>query len=134
MDSSLVNEISREWEAEDVPDPDFLFMRVHYRFLDQDGEPMPGAFRNRPDESGGMSVDWQKYSTPQETRARARDPSANIVIEFLAGAVRKIPNQTVVHTPDADRYNRAHTDIRGEKKRPVEIRERFMEVYRKVAL
>ena len=95
---------------------------------------MPGAFRNRPDESGGMSVDWQKYSTPQETRARARDPSANIVIEFLAGAVRKIPNQTVVHTPDADRYNRAHTDIRGEKKRPVEIRERFMEVYRKVAL
>ena len=133
MDSDVANEIEPKWEAEEIPDEDFLFMRVHEKFLDNEGEPIPKAFRNHPAGTGGMSVDWQEYSTPEETRARARQPAVNVVIELLTGAVRKIPNQSVVHTPDIKNNNRAHTDIFGDKK-PVEVRERFMQIYRKVPL
>ena len=77
-----------------------------------------------------MSTDWQKYFTPEQTIARARQPTANIIIEFLTGAVRKIPNQLVINTPEVD--NRAHTDVFGEK--TVEVRERFMQIYRTTAL
>ena len=130
MDSDVANEIGTKWEAEEIPDEDFLFMRVHHSYLDDDGEPIPGAFRNQPPKIGGMSTDWQKYSTPEQTIARARQPTANIIIEFLTGAVRKIPNQLVIHTPEVD--NRAHTDVFGEK--TVEVRERFMQIYRTTAL
>ncbi len=133
MDTSVANEVEPKWEAEEIPDEDFLFMRVHQNFLDDEGEPIPEAFRNRPPKTGGMSTDWKKYSTAEETLGRARDPSANIIIELLTDAVRKIPDQSVVHSPDVENGNRAHTDIFGEKK-PVEVRERFMQIYRKVRL
>ncbi len=133
MDSDVANEIEPNWEAEEIPNEDFLFMRVHQRFVDQEGEPIPQAFRNQPPQTGGMSTDWQKYSTASETRSRARQPSENIIIALLVGAVREIPNQSVAHTPDIQNNNRAHTDIFGEKK-PVEVRERFMQIYRKVEL
>jgi hypothetical protein len=130
MDSDVANEIAARWEVEEILDEDFLFMRVHQNYLDDDGEPIPGAFRNHPPKTGGMSTDWQKYSTPEQTRARARQPTANIIVELLTGAVRKIPDQLVIHTPEVG--NRAHTDVFGEK--TVEVRERFMQIYRRVAV
>ena len=133
MDTDVANEVEPKWEPEEIPDEDLLFMRVHRDYLDDDGEPIPQAFRNRPPRTGGMSTDWRKYSTAEETMGRARDRTANILIELLTGAVRKIPNQSVAHTPDIENNNRAHTDVFGEKK-PVEIRERFMQIYRKVPL
>src|SRR5712664_2595160 len=98
MDTSVANEVEPKWEAEEIPDEDFLFMRVHQNFLDDEGEPIHEAFRNRPPKTGGMSTDWKKYSTAEETLGRARDPSANIIIELLTDAVRKIPDQSVVHS------------------------------------
>src|SRR5437870_13118924 len=74
MDSDVANEIGTTWEAEEIPNEDFLFMRVHHSYLDDDGESIPGAFRNQPPKIGGMSTDWQKYSTPEHTIARARQP------------------------------------------------------------
>jgi hypothetical protein len=133
MDSNVANEVDPKWEAEEIPNEDFLFMRIHQNFVDEDGEPIPQAFRNQPPKIGGMSTDWQKYSTASETRSRARQPAENIIIELLAGAVRQIPSQSVVHTPDVENNNRAHTDVFGEKK-PVEVRERFMQIYRRVPL
>ena len=106
---------------------------MHQRFVDQEGEPIPQAFRNQPPKTGGMSTDWQKYSTANETKSRARHPAENIIIALLAGAVREVPGQSVVHTPDIENNNRAHTDVFGEKK-PVEVRERFMQIYRRVEL
>ena len=59
-----------------------------------------------------MSTDWSKYSTPMNTRDRARNPDRNGVISLGVGAVRAIP-QVVGHSPIAS--NRAHTDVAGEK-------------------
>ena len=132
MDSDVANEIEPKWEGEEIPDEDFLFMRVHQDYWDDEGEPIPKAFRNHPKKTGGMSTDWQKYFTPEETRQRGRDAAANIVIQLLTGTVRKIPDQSVVHTPDVENNNRAHSDVFGEK--TTEVRERFMQIYQKVPL
>jgi len=90
----------------------------------RDGEPIPGSFRNI---NGGMSTDWEKYSTAQQSRNRATsDPSRNGVISLIVKDVRDIPYQTVEHDPSID--NRAHTNVLGEK--GTEERLRFMRIYR----
>jgi len=102
------------WPEEEIPDPDHLFMRVEKSFV-RNGEIIPGAFRNRPTERDGMSTDWERYSTPEQTRNRAKVPSNNGVIELLVEDVRKVPGQTVKHTPSHELNNRAHTDVFGAK-------------------
>jgi len=58
-----------------------------------------------------MSVDWEKYSSAQETRERAPNPSQNGVIALVTGDVRGIEGLSVEHEPI--RSNRAHTGIHG---------------------
>lgn len=67
-----------------------------------------------------MSTDWEKYATPEETRARGRNPLQQAVVEFLAGEVRNLSGQTVEHKPDDD--NRAHTEVVGEKNEKVRLK------------
>jgi hypothetical protein len=100
-----------DWPQEEIPDQAQLFMRVHDMWR-KDVDVNPGAFKNH---NGGMSTDWAKYSTPEETRQRARSPDRNAVVSLGVGAVRAIPGQEVVHTPDTERRNRAHTDVFGDK-------------------
>jgi len=86
------------------------------------GDVTPNAFR---DQGPGMSVDWNKYSTPLETRNRARNPSANAVISMIAGEIRKIEALVVDHDPIQENSfdekgnrlnpNRAHSEVIGEK-------------------
>lgn len=120
------------WPVEFIPDADTLYMRIHRQWLKPDGSLWPVCFRNRPDDSGGMSTDWDRYSTPEETRRRARRPGDNAVIAMNVGAVRAIPAQRVRHSPIfgapdlAD--NRAHTDVHGSKERDPETRIRFLHV------
>lgn len=56
----------------------------------------------------GISVDWSKYSTPQQSVARRANPSDNAVLRFIVGDVRKIP-MDVKHAPI--KQNRAHSLI-----------------------
>lgn len=121
------------FEIESIPDDDFLYMRVHKSFIDFDGEPFPTAFRNQPEGSIGMSVDWSEYATPVDTRNRANKPDQNAVIRFTAGEVSKIPNQAVEHKPvnDPVKLNQAHSEVIGDKK-DVEVREKFMQIYEMV--
>jgi hypothetical protein len=115
-----------QWESENIPNEDSLFFRVHRRWFESDGTIMPGAFRNQ---GNAMSTDWNKYSSPADTLNRARSPSDNAVVRFIVGEIRsQIPTQSVVHTPDVQRLNRAHTDVRGPK-RPEE-RLNFLRIYR----
>ena len=103
------------WEAEDIPDDSHVFMRVHRTAYDfDDGKPLPVAFR---DHGGGMSTDWDKYSTAQDSRQRSREPEDNAVISLQVRSVRGIAGLSVVHTPDEEHNNRAHTDVQGDKKR-----------------
>ena len=77
----------------------------------------------------GMSTDWEKYATAEQTRHRGRQPAENYaVIELVAGEVRGVPEQTVVHTPNRELDNRAHTDVFGEK--TPEVRLKLMALYR----
>lgn len=110
-----------------------LFMRVHKNDIDKNGEPIPGAFKNRPKKTDGMSTDWNKYATAEDCRQRARTPLDNGVIQFRVEDVHKIPGQTIEHTPiyqpDADtpNVNRSHTDVFGKK--DTEVRLRYLQIY-----
>ena len=99
MDIAVADEIILPWEKEEIPDEALLYMRVHKNQLDPTGEPIPGAFKNRPRSTDGMSTDWGKYSTARECQQRARTPPDNAVLELKVEDVRGIPLQTVEHTP-----------------------------------
>lgn len=107
------------WQPEQICDADRLFMRVHRVWVLR-GEVLPGAFQNRPAGATGMSTDWERYSTPEQTRQRSNRPSEQAVIEMIVGAVRGIPCQTVEHKPVSD--NRAHTEVVGVKDEEVRLK------------
>jgi len=92
-----------------------LYYRVHRTFV-RDGKPVPSVFRDR---DGGMSTDWSRYSTPDETRNRGQTPLDNGVIALDVWSVREIP-QRVEHEPLPD--NRAHTEVFGEKDTEVRLK------------
>ena len=98
------------WPVETILDNDKLYMGIHKSWFYKDGEIMPGAFR---DHEEGMSTEWSKYSTPDQTRQNRRIPSDNAIMAMQVGEVRDIPNQEVQHTPTT--RIRAHTDVSGEK-------------------
>jgi hypothetical protein len=100
------NDIVPEW-IENIPDPDRLFMRVANGWLPS-RILHPGIFRET---GGAVSVDWEKYSTAEQTRYRARNPSQFGVIALVAGKVRKIEGLSVQHEPI--KSNRAHSGIHG---------------------
>ncbi len=110
-------------------------MRVHQCWF-EDGDLAPGCFQNHPKKTGGMSTDWSRYATPEQTRARAlrSAPSDNTVLAMNVGAVRAIPGQTVVHSPIQGHPeipdNRAHAEVFGPKN--VETRAYFIQRYRLV--
>jgi hypothetical protein len=61
-----------------------------------------------------MSVNWAKYSTAEEARENARKPAGEYsVVRLVAGKVRGVPGQTVVHEPLDD--NRSHSEVFGVK-------------------
>jgi hypothetical protein len=101
-----------DWPVEAIPDDDLLYKRVHENFITRNGIE-PGTFANRPKGDPWMSVDWAKYSTPEETRKRGKEPSRNAVIGALAGEVRAIPGQIVEHLPTKE--NRSHSGVTGQK-------------------
>jgi hypothetical protein len=96
------------WPIEEIPSEHFLFMRIHAMYL-KFGDPI-GAFK---DIEGGMSTDWEKYSTPQEARNRAKKPNDNGIVKLNAGKVRELQGMAVRHTPEPT--NRAHSEVFGEK-------------------
>jgi hypothetical protein len=100
------------WEVEPIPDADKLYLRVHSDHL-QAGELHPGVFRQRG--ARGMSVDWQKYATPEESIARsgASDKTKVGIVALVVGIVRTIPGLDARHDPDVERRNRAHSLVTG---------------------
>lgn len=85
-------------------------MGVHKTWIGPNGDVPPSAFQNRGD---GMSTDWSRYSTPEQTRDRRRQPSENLVVRMNVGRVRQVPGQQVEHSPLPK--NRAHTNVTGDK-------------------
>ena len=90
---------------EQIPDADFVYMRAHRNLIPK-GKIEPGVFR---EQQGSMSVDWERYSSPQATRARAVNPADNAVLKMNVGGIRKINRIQVEHAPIPT--NQAHTDV-----------------------
>ena len=120
--------MSDNWPVENVPDYDLLYMRVHQVHL-RDNSLSPKVFINHGEgDEEGMSTDWNKYSTPEETRNRiyAKKPTwKGGVIQMVVEDVWKIPDQVVQHAPLPD--NRAHTNIKGRK--DTQVRYLFMSIW-----
>ena len=95
------------WPVEQIPDCDFIYMRAHFKFFHHE-ELQPGVFRSH---DGGMSANWDRYASPDETRKQAKNPNDNAVIRMPVGGVRKIDSLRVDHTPEPG--NRAHAEVTG---------------------
>jgi hypothetical protein len=73
----------------------------------KNGNPSPGAFEPKGE---GLSVDWDRYSTSYETRARAKKPEQNAVVSLVVGEIRRIrEGLDVIHSPIPE--NRAHSEV-----------------------
>lgn len=82
----------------------------------------PPVFKSR---EGGMSTNWGKYSSARHTRGCGPQPPSNYgVVKLGVAAVRGVEGLSVVHTPDEDRNNRAHTDVHGLEGSPLEVNSR----------
>ena len=70
-----------------------------------------------------MSTDWQRYSSVEGARQRARKPHETAIVSLVAGDVRRIDSQCVQHAPIPD--NRAHTNVIGDKS--TKVRQRLVD-------
>jgi hypothetical protein len=104
-------------------------MRVHRHDMLSRAAVQPGAFRNHPTKHDGMSTNWEKYATAEDTRRQGRQaPTEYAVIQMVVEEILQIPQQSVEHTPDVENDNRAHTDVFGPK--DARTRVEFMRRYR----
>ena len=96
--------------VEDIPSSSLVFMRVHSSRM-KDGLPNVGAVTPKGG-SRGLSVDWDKYSTPEDTLGRANKPKENAVVSMEVAKIREIKikeNLDVKHRPLAS--NRSHSEV-----------------------
>ncbi len=91
---------------------DSFYRRVTREFTSGDGTKLnPGAFGKENEVDEGISFDWGKYSTPQETLARTLKPQIKAgVVKTTAGQVWDC-ELNVRHAPEA--INLAHSLVTG---------------------
>jgi hypothetical protein len=108
--------------TEDIPGGDSVFLRAHQTHF-RDGDLQPGVFKAQG--GTGMSSDWSKYSSPEETKERAKKPSENAVLRLGVGDIRNVPafGLDVKHVPLLP-SNRAHaeTDLPDKREDLTEVR------------
>ncbi|WP_457556472.1 hypothetical protein [Candidatus Harpocratesius sp.] len=121
-----------EWETEIIPDDNFIFRRIHKNFVINDSQfpnmqKVPQNVFNEPKKSwkeeylakwDGVSVDWDRYSTAEETLKRGEKESTNYgVIQSEVFQVRSVQPLDVIHRPIKNheklKDNRAHSLITG---------------------
>jgi hypothetical protein len=124
------------WPLEEIPDEHFLYCRVHQTYRTKSGGAAPSAFVGKRNASGmfEFSADWCHYSTPQETRDRAtRNPHLNGVYEVMVCELRRIPGESVQHSPVQNipglADNRAHSDVIGPDHEDPQVKRIFSRIY-----
>ena len=95
------------YPIEEIPDKDHVFYRIHIENI-RDNTIIPGAFRQRDD---GMSVDWDKYGSPERLKNVAIEPEKNGIVKFSVKKIRENNLLSVDHDPLPD--NRAHSLVKG---------------------
>lgn len=125
-----------EFPIENIPNEHLLYLRVHWRHVEE-GQLNPVAFQDKKPPDGrraGLSTDWCRYATPEQTQAGGRQPAENYgVVKLVVGTIRGINGLTVEHAPIKDHPelpdNRAHTEVYGDKRDP-EIRVNLLRAWR----
>jgi len=116
-------------QKEEIPNTCRLLYRIHKKNI-RDDNIVPGAFKERGEgEKKSMSTDWGKYSTPRESRYRANIPADNGIVSLNVGQVRNIPLD-VIHNPDPELNNPAHTDVKGIDKNKDKARLELRRIYK----
>lgn len=132
--------ITTPFPIEEVPNEAVLYVRVHKDKIQkkglQTGFPNPGAFKNTPETGPDLSSDWEKHSTPQESRARIgreyrpskpgefKNPLDFYIVSFVVQDIYDLElNQQVEHSPMQDNFpdelegkpwNQSHCSIIGD--------------------
>ncbi len=124
------------WEKELIPDSDKIYCFIHCQanVNPKTGKPRAAAFHNTPKHGDNLSCDWEKYSTPEETRFRIgqqfksgstefKNPNLYAVATFQVNILRtdeyaqEIEHDPIYNTQEIIGIpnNRAHSIIIGKK-------------------
>ncbi len=96
---------------EQIPDGDLIYRWISPEFWKKGKpKPNPGAFGGLDE---GVSVAWDKYSTPEQCRSHSNRASEMGVVKLRVGEVRRIDALMVKHKPFPK--DRAHSLILGEE-------------------
>ena len=95
---------------EEIPGEDWLYRRIH-RSRIRDGKVRASAYALNAGEDG-LSVWWDRYSTPEDARRDARHPGDHGVYDLQCGEVRAIPGLAVEHDPQSEKLG--HARIKGD--------------------
>jgi hypothetical protein len=121
-------------EIEIIPDDDKLYLRVHktnldLNVLDDTLKIKLVAFDQKGDD--GLSVNWSKYSSKNDTIKMAKNPSDNGVVSFVVKLIRKIPLR-VIHNPiNFPTLNQSHSlilDIPPRKPNDLGVRVKMRDI------
>ena len=94
--------INMAFPIEEIPNTDKVFLRIHKVNLNLDKEEEKEkikpyhSFEQKGED--GLSVDWSKYATAENTKLRAKKPEDNGVVSFSVNQLRDV-SLTVVHKP-----------------------------------
>jgi hypothetical protein len=114
----VADEVDVSWPVEEIPNDDHLYLRVYKKHC-SNGRIMPIAFKRHGETGDGLSVDWSRYASPEDTRRRSlrHPPEDYAVVSFKVEDIRRL-GYTVVHKPlspgnlgATTEGNRAHTEI-----------------------
>ena len=124
------------WEKEPIPDADNIYCFIHSQanVNPKTGKPRAVAFHNTPKQGNNLSCDWEKYSTPLDTKMRVgqqfktgstefKNPHLFAVAAFKVSVLRTdeyaqaVEHDPIFHDPEiiGTPNNQAHSIIIGEK-------------------
>lgn len=102
--------ISSDFESDDE-----LYRGVKSEYTKQDGPPKWRAFYSR--NTDGLSVDWSKLSTPEQSLERLNKTYiciASVTVDFIFKGIKELfPNANLSIVHDEKQNNKAHCLIKG---------------------
>ncbi len=131
---------STKWKTENVQNDAIVYVRVNREYIQKKGDkiglPNTGAFYNTPKNGSDLSSDWNKYSTPEDSRERIgkefklsklgqyKTSSEFYIVSFKVQDIYDLElEQSIEHSPrqenfpdeiDGFPWNRSHCSIIGD--------------------
>lgn len=117
------------YETETIGDQEILYYRVHKNYF-RLSKIVPQAFQSKGD---GMSTDWAKYSTEQESYSRCKIPADNAIVSLSTADIRSEKLLDAIHKPEDN--NQSHSLVVGiptNEPFKTEVRLHLMKIHKEV--